>query len=342
METFKVIFSGKLEFGNARSFEKVVKMYDHRMENYYKSEILLKSEDVFCDATNSLNVPRFIAKSTNKWWKNTVNLLDYVGQYAISGDLSMWMVESGQILKHKLVEPVGDKMAIQAFLKGRQLVDEKGKEEEAKVALSSAIEKFARHGKAYERRGFVNFKLGNFKDAIYDYTKSIDINPNNAEAYLGRATVRKQLGACDDAVADYGLAIKKSIPLQPIYWDSRYFKALCHVEMNDHEGVVSELKFYTKRAFADGSTNFARKRRAWFEYGKALMQLGDFKTSAEAFESAITLQDTFQDTSDAELLLYTGIALQESGQLGYEEKFKEAANKGSVKAAELLAEVVAA
>ena len=342
MDTFKVIFSGRLEFGNSRSYEKVVKMFDHRRENYYKNEILLSVEESFCESSNALNVPRYITKSSNKWWKNTMNLLEYVAQYAISGDLSIWMVDNGQILKHEMIEPKGDKAAIQSFLIGRELVDESGREEEAKVALSNAIEKFARHAKAYERRGYVNFKLGNFKDAVYDYTKSIDINANNAEAYYGRAAIRKAENDYAAAIPDYELAVKKSIPLQPLYWQARFNKAVCHSQIEDFEGVVNELKFFTKRAFTEDNPNFKFRRKAWFEYGKALMAVSDYKTSAIAFESALQCEDMMNDVTDAELHLYQGIALQESGQIGYEKAWKIAADQGSKKAAELLAEVVAA
>lgn len=341
MDTFKVIFSGRLEFGNPRSFEKVLKMYEHRMENYYKNEILLNVEETFCDETYSLSVPRFISKSSNKWWNNTINLLEYVAQYAVSGDLCVWMVNEGKILKHKLIEPIGDKAATQSFLIGRELIDVDGREEEAKQALSRAIEKFARHAKAYERRGFVNHRLGNIQDAIYDYTKSIDINANNPKAYFGRASIRKNNGEHDMAIADFALAVKHSIPLQPIYWQSRLNKALCHSEIKDHSGVIDELKFFTKRNFAPENPNFKKRRKAWFEYGKALLATEDFKASANAFEAALNCEDFFQDTSDAELLLYVGIALQESGQIGFEKAWQKAADQGSKKAAELLAEVAA-
>ena len=44
---FKSIFQGNLHFGNTKSYDKVIKMYAHRVENYYKTDILFKSEVVF-------------------------------------------------------------------------------------------------------------------------------------------------------------------------------------------------------------------------------------------------------------------------------------------------------
>ncbi len=339
MDTYKVIFSGRLEFGNPKSFGKVLKMYQHRMENYYKNEIILNWEDVFIEDASALNVPRLIAKASNKWWKNTVNLLEYVAQYAVAGDLSVWMVEQGKILKYRMIEPQGDKVAVQSFLKGRELVNETGKEEEAKLALSRAIEKFARHAKAYERRGYVNYHLGNYEDAIYDYSKSIDINPNGAESYQGRAWVLVAQNKYEEAIEDLVLCIKKSIPLQPMYWQARRLKAECLIKMNDFEGAAQDLRLFTKREFTPENPNYKWRRSVWFKYGKTLMQLKDHQAAAEAFDQAMKLEDLAGNVSDAELLLYRGMAFHEAGQNGYRSDWEAAANKGSERAAALLAEV---
>lgn len=56
-DNFKTIFTGRLDFGNARSYDKVVKLFEHRMENYYKTEILLLSEEVFNEEKLCLDIP---------------------------------------------------------------------------------------------------------------------------------------------------------------------------------------------------------------------------------------------------------------------------------------------
>ena len=88
--TYKTIFKGRLEFGSQKSYDKVLKMYHHRVENYYKSDILLNEEEIFDESSNSLNVPRFITQGSVKSWKNTVSLLEYLAQFAVcwqSGNL---------------------------------------------------------------------------------------------------------------------------------------------------------------------------------------------------------------------------------------------------------------
>ena len=188
--TYKTIVSGCLEFGNARSYEQVLKLYLHRTENYYRNDILLKAEEVFQEETFILSIPRYIKECPEKSWKNTLNLLEYVAGYAVAGDLKAWVIQDGKMIDQRVIEPDGDKSATQAFIQGRELVKEKGMEEEAMNSLNKAIDKFERHALAYERRGYVNYRLRNYDDAMYDFTKSIDINPNMPDAYWGRANTR--------------------------------------------------------------------------------------------------------------------------------------------------------
>lgn len=65
------------------------------------------------------------------------------------------------------------------------MINENGKEIEVKVVLSCVIEKFERYFIVYECCGFVNYRLCNYFDVLYDYSKSIDINFCNVEVYFG-------------------------------------------------------------------------------------------------------------------------------------------------------------
>lgn len=337
--TYKTIFSGRLEFGSSRSYEKVWKMYQHRVENYYKKDILLNGEEFFCEEDSSLNVPRLITQANDKSWKNTMNLLKFIAQYAIAGGMSAWMTDNGKVLKHCMIEPESDKVAVQAFIKGRELIQEQGRESEAKEALSKAIEKFERHALAYERRGFVNYQLRNFKDAEYDYSKSIDINPSNPEPYFGRAYVNLAQEDFASAILDLDKAIKRSIPLQAIYWNARRLKADCHLKLEEFDKAVFELKLFTKRRFAKEDPNVKWRKNAFFNYGLALLKLERFKEAVEAFDASIEIDHGKEVPSNADQLLYRGIALQKAGDEAFVKDLEAAANQGSERAAQLLAEV---
>ena len=336
--THKTIFSGHLEFGTTRSFERMLSMLEHRRENHYRNITILKPEDIFDQEAKTLDIPRQIAQATDKEWRNTIDMLQFIVQYAIAGDMSAWMVENGKVIKHFHAEPESDKTAIQAYLKGRELVEESGKEEEAKEVLSHAIDKFERHAKAYERRGYVNFILQNFKDAMYDYSKSIKINPNSAEARMGRALLRIKLGEYQEATTDLSQAIKNSLPLQPTFWQARRIKGECHLKLKEFEQAAFELKFVTKRKFSTNDPNYKWRKRAHTNYGLALMETGEYKDALEQFDLALQVTDATKDVPEGELLLLRGLALQKAGRKGFKKAWEDAAACGSEKAAELLAQ----
>ena len=95
----KSIIQGRLDFGSKKSFVSMQKMYQHRIDNFYKSDVFLK-EDTFDEETCSINIPRLITMGLEKSWTNTVTLLDYLAQFAVSGSISAWLVQDGKILKY--------------------------------------------------------------------------------------------------------------------------------------------------------------------------------------------------------------------------------------------------
>ena len=222
---YKVIFSGRLEFGTERSYGQVLKQFEHRKENYYRNDILFLEEDIFKEEELALVIPRSLLKNiSNKSWQNTVNILKQVSQFAIAGDINAWKISDTGLSDHQVIEPETEKSTVKAFRKGRELVQEKGMETAAYEALTRAIDKFSRHALAYERRGYVNFKLANMEDALYDYNKSIDINPNKPEAYMGRAQVNLKKKDLPAVIADLDSVMRYAIPHQNILLGSSYPK----------------------------------------------------------------------------------------------------------------------
>lgn len=335
---FKTIFSGNFEFGSQRSFVRLVQMCEHRIENYYKSDVLINLEDFFDEEGFALRIPRLITKGGDKSWRNTINLIEFIAQYAVAGSMNAWMVEDGKVLKQNHVEPVSDKAAVQSFLKGRELISEKGRETEAMEALSKAISKFERHGLAYERRGHVNYLLNNFDDAIYDFSKCININPNYAAAYMGRALVYIVKEDYQAAITDLEKAIKRSIPLQPVYWKARRIKSDCHLALDDYESAIFELKLFTKRQFEKDNPNYRYNGKAFFNYGKALLAVGEYDEAIKALDEAIKFED-IEEKLAADRLYFRGKAMKEAGKSGFEKDLKAAADRGSQRAAELLEEI---
>jgi len=297
---------------------------------------IFDEESMFDEESSSLNIPRFVTQGSEKSWKNTISMLEYVAQFAVAGNMTAWMTENGKILKHGIVEPRSDRSAVQAYLKGRELIEKKGKEDEAIKSLTRAIEKYDRHAQAYERRGFINFRLKNYEDAVYDFTKSIDFSPSNPESYLGRGNIFRLDKKFEEAIKDFDMCIKTSIPLQPIYWQARRLKAECHFELKDYKGALADLKFFCNRKFKDGNPNIVYKRLVWFNYGKALLEVEQFEEAYNAFDQVLQIEEGKDKISEADKYLYRGIAREKAGKNGFIKDWKEAEKLGSKKATQLL------
>ena len=145
---FKTIIQGRIEFGTQKAYDMAVKMFISRAESYYKNDIMFLPEEIFFPDELSLSIPRIVKQVYAKSFKNTSILLEYIAQFGLSGEMDIWQVEQGKILHYKHLEPSSDKAAVQQYLKGKKLVDEQGKEEEAISALNKAIEKYDRHAQA--------------------------------------------------------------------------------------------------------------------------------------------------------------------------------------------------
>ncbi len=307
---YKVILSGRLEFGNIRSCEKAMQLFQNRYEIIYRHDIFLKAQDIFQTEQGILELYRFTTMTAEKTWNNTIQVLEEVARYAIMGRINAWLTDNGQILQERTIEPNTEKAAVQAYINGRQLVFCEGREMEAIQSFNQAIEKYERHAAAYERRGYVNYRLRKYADAIYDYSKSIMLNPAGAEAYLGRAVAHIAQDNPAAALPDLEKAINFSVPLQPIYWIARRIKGDCHLDLEQYEAATKEYQFFLQRKFQEDDVNFRRRRRVAFRMGKALLGMHKYKEAALALETALKIQSDDSAASDADIRAWHNEALK--------------------------------
>src|SRR5215831_7079346 len=61
---------------------------------------------------------------------------------------------------------------------------------------------------AYNHRGVASYKKGQYDQAIADYTKALEINPNDAEIYNNRGVVYGATRRDDQAIADLTKALE--------------------------------------------------------------------------------------------------------------------------------------
>lgn len=272
-QPLKLIFKGRLEFGNERTFDRVMRHWHNRIETYFKSDVLFKAEQVFDEGSFSLYVPQQTLMSTEKQWRSTTALLQEIAQYAFAGQVGAWWVNSGQVVAEYQIEPQSDKASVMEYLRGRSLIGQIGMETEATAALSRAIEKFEKHASAYERRGYINYKLKNYNDASYDFSKSIDINPNNAEPFYGRGKVKMLKNEWESAAEDLDSAIKRSLAVQPIHWLARLRRGECLFHAKRFEEAAKEFRFFLQRKFREEDPNMRFIGKAEFLLNECLKNL---------------------------------------------------------------------
>jgi tetratricopeptide (TPR) repeat protein len=332
----KSIIQGRLEFGNPKSFAQMLKMYDYRIENYYKNDVLF-DEEVFDEDNYLINIPRLISIQEEKWFTNTILLLEYLAQFAISGSIGAWLVHEGKILKYIVIEPESEKGVVQMYLRGQKLASEVGKEQEAIDALNKVIEKHDSHAQAYERRGFVNYIMKNMAGAMYDFNKCISYDPSIPTAYYWRARVHMRNEAWEDAIKDLELATKKAIALQPIYWKARRRKAFCYLELKDYENAAIDLRLFTLRKYEADNPNLTYVREALAMYADTLIHLEKYEDALEAIDRGLKIESQEEYASVQKFLTLRGMARFKMGEGGHDD-WRKAVRLGSKEARRYLKE----
>lgn len=311
---YKAIFRGNFQFGNERSFEKVMQAYQHKVDILYKGDVLLKPEQMFIEETFSLNLANVVVLGSEKSIKNTAYLLETLSQFALSGQAWCWMVNEGKALFKMHIYPSSDKTPVMAYMDGFQLTKQPGREAEALSKLDSAVTLFNRHWTALERRGYVHMLMRNFDKAIQDFNKSIEVHPDQADSYSGLARIYMQLGKWEDASNILDKAIKNSVPHQPVYWQSRRIKGECLVHLGQYDKAHFELNLCVKRQFIESDPNFAWRKSAMFYMSRVLAEQKKDKEAMEMFLKALDTQDALEPVLEKDQTIFYNAMLQKSGR----------------------------
>ncbi|MCF8309473.1 MAG: tetratricopeptide repeat protein [Bacteroidales bacterium] len=103
------------------------------------------------------------------------------------------------------------------------------KSEDYALALkycNKAIEKNPDIADSYYIRGFVKYKLKQYKEAIRDFDTTLSLNKNHADAYLYRGNCKKALNKYWSALKDYKKARKIAPNITNMYLIKNFVSAL--------------------------------------------------------------------------------------------------------------------
>lgn len=89
---------------------------------------------------------------------------------------------------------------------------------------------------AYNNRGEAYRKSGNFTQAIADYNKALELNPNYVTAYNNRGIAYRRLNNYAQAFADYN----KAIELKPDYFFAYYNRAYAYQTLGQYDKALAD------------------------------------------------------------------------------------------------------
>lgn len=332
---YKTIIKGKLDFGKEKTFEKVRKMADSKFEGLYRTEIAFVNEEVFFEEENSFFIPRTVYNLTEKVWKNTINLVEYLAQFAVVGRIYAWVIQDGQMIVKKTIEPNSEKLIVQRYIKASKMMEE-GDDVSALESFDKVIDKYEKHSLAYEKRGMINFRLKNYDDALYDFNKSIKLFTQNGTAYFGKALTCLKLGKKTEAIQALEETVKKTIPHQGVYWKARKMKGELTFELGEFEHAQKEFSLITKRKFDKEDPNYQTLKYAFYMLGKSLFELERYGEACNALDRALETDSSETFVSDEVILVLKGKILKEIGDENYINEWKKAKKLGCKQAASLL------
>lgn len=130
---------------------------------------------------------------------------------------------------------------------------------------------------AYEGRGRIALRHGDWRRAIADFDEAIHLNPNRAALYRDRAEARRQNGDLDLAIEDYDEAIAHNPKLAAPY----HQRGLALAATGDLDRAILS---YNTAIRLDPSDAQARLDR-----GLAFLARGQADDARADFEAALTL-----------------------------------------------------
>ena len=115
----------------------------------------------------------------------------------------------------------------------------------------------------YFYSAYAKHDLGDYRGAIQDYNKAIELDPDNTATYNNRGNAKYALGDYRGAIQDYN----KAIELDPDYADAYYNKGVTKAELGDYIGAVED---WSKAIELDPDHT-----AAYYNRGRAKLLLGD-------------------------------------------------------------------
>ena len=173
---------------------------------------------------------------------------------------------------------------------------------------------------------FFFLDVKNLNKAIFYFTKSIELDPNNSSYYERRASAKEELEDYSGAITDYS----KAIELKP---DASNFsgRASAKFSLLDYRGAIVD---YSKAIELDSKQFYSLSNYYYFDRGNAKYNIGDYKGAIADYTKVILLNpkngEAYLSRGDSKIAIKDKAGackdFSKAGELG-EEKAYEAINE---------------
>lgn len=133
----------------------------------------------------------------------------------------------------------------------------------------------------YYDKGLDCYKNGDLSGALFNWSLTITINPNDSEAYFSRAIVKNELYTWKSALKDYD----KAIEIVPKYPSALINRGGIKDENGDYQGAIAD---YNKVLQLD-NTEIEDKQQAFFNLGNTMLNLKDKELACKNWNNALEL-----------------------------------------------------
>jgi tetratricopeptide (TPR) repeat protein len=130
---------------------------------------------------------------------------------------------------------------------------------------------------SFYNRGFAKYNLKDFRGAILDFDKAIELKPTYFEAFIARGQSYSMQDNHKVAMNDYNEAIR----LNPLEATAYFSRGISKMKLQNFRGGLSDFNksLELNPEYAPGLAS----------RGESKVKLGDFKGSLEDFDKAITI-----------------------------------------------------
>lgn len=158
----------------------------------------------------------------------------------------------------------------------------RGTEKKVLEYVNKAIELNPGYAEAFYFRGFVNSRIGRYKESVADFTRTLEIDPDRLRAYESRAESKIKLKDFKGALADYDEFILRYAVEGYRTLGSLQDRGKLRYFLGDHNGAIED---FSKAISMDrDSTPHFLRGAAYLKTGDKVAALKDFKIMSETLD----------------------------------------------------------